>query len=54
VREVPFTFFKSVSAKINGKAAQTLKGEPYTISFKDKLPILIVIEFYRYLGEPNL
>ena len=54
VREVPFTFFKSVSAKINGKPAQTLKGEPYSIIFKDKVPIVVIIEFYRYLGEPNI
>lgn len=54
IREVPFTFFKSVSAKIHGKPAQALKGEPYTVSFKDNVPIAIIIEFYRYLGEPNL
>lgn len=51
---MPFTFFKSVSTKINGKATQPLKGEPYTVSFKDKVPITVVIEFYKYLGEPNL
>lgn len=54
IREVPFTFFKSVFAKINGNPALALKGEPYTVSFKDKGPITIVIEFYKYLGEPNL
>jgi hypothetical protein len=43
IREVPFTFFKSVSAKINGKPAQALKGEPYTVSFKDKVPITVII-----------
>lgn len=43
IREVPFTFFKSVFAKINEKPALALKGEPYTVSFKDKVPITIVI-----------
>lgn len=54
VREVPFTFFKSVLAKINGKPALALKGEPYTVSFKEKVRTTIIIEFYKYLDEPNL
>lgn len=53
-RGVPFTFFKSVSVKSNGKPLQPVKGEPYTVSFKDKVPITVIIEFYKYLGEPNL
>lgn len=42
LRGVPFTFFKSVSAKIgkNGKRLP-LKGEPYKVSFKDKKDITI-------------
>jgi len=42
LRGVPFTFFKSVSAKIgkNGKSLP-LKGEPYKVNFKDKKDITI-------------
>jgi hypothetical protein len=41
-RGVPFTFFKSVFAKVekNGKTLP-LKGEPYKVSFKDKKDVII-------------
>lgn len=52
-RGVPFSFFKTVSAKIGGKSLP-LKGEPYKVSFKEKKEITILIEFYKYLGEPNI
>lgn len=48
-RGVPFTFFKSVFAKIDKKLLP-LKGEPYKVSFKDKKDVTILIEFYKYLG----
>jgi NAD-dependent SIR2 family protein deacetylase len=52
-RGVPFTFFKEVSAK-TGNGKEKLKGEPYSVNFKEKGPVTVAIEFYKYLGEPNL
>lgn len=53
-RGVPFTFFKSVTAKVGTGKFEQLKGEPYTVNFKEKEPVKIKIEFYKYLGEPDL
>ena len=53
-RGVPFTFFKSVTAKVGAGKLEQLKGEPYTVTFKEKEPVKIKVEFYKYLGEPDL
>ena len=53
-RGVPFTFFKAVNAKIGTGKLTQLKGEPYIVNFKEKEPVKIKIEFYRFLGEPDL
>lgn len=46
-RGVPFSFFKKVTSKIQGKP-EVLKGEPFKIDPSKKGTI--EIEFYRFLG----
>ena len=54
-RGVPFTFFKAVSVKhgVNGNG-DPLKGEPYRLSMDKVKGAKLNIQFYRYLGEPDL
>ena len=51
-RNVPFSFFKKVSAKV-GEKLEVLKGEPYHVDNQNKKGH-VEVEFYRFLGEPNL
>lgn len=51
---MPFTFFKSVSARLDKGKAEPLKGEPYLLKMDKCKEAKIIIHFYQYLNEPDL